>query len=106
VKRVEERGRTEQEWSGFEEKLQSVNHGVLIELARWCPDLKPAELKVCALLRTQLSTKEIAPLLSVTERAVEKHRYNIRRKLGLPKEENLVAYLARIASSAPIATAA
>jgi tetratricopeptide (TPR) repeat protein/DNA-binding CsgD family transcriptional regulator len=108
VKTVAERGKIEGEWSGFEEKLQLVHHGVLVELARWNPDLKPAELKICALLRTQLSTKEIATLLSVSERAVEKHRYRIRRKLGLSKEENLVAFLARIGNSAimPMAAAA
>ena len=83
---VDRRGENEQEWTAFEEKLQSVHHGVLVELARLCPDLKPAELKVCALLRTQLSTKEIAALLSVTERAVEKHINSIFSKLSLTEE--------------------
>ncbi len=58
-------------------------------LSERCPDLSTTELKVCQLIRGNLSTKEIAEFLSVSERTVETHRYNIRKKLGLPKGQNL-----------------
>lgn len=93
-RRIEAGTTAESDWATFEERLQQVHHGFMTELARRAPALRPAELKVCALLRMQLSTKEIASLLAVTERAVEKHRYQIRKKLDLPKDASLAAFLA------------
>jgi len=63
-------------------------------LAERCPRLTPTELKVCALLKINLSNKEVGKLLSVSLRNVESHRYSIRKKLGLPSETNLSSYLA------------
>lgn len=83
----------EEEWNDFQESLRQVHHGFLVELAKRHPSLTPAELKVCALLRTQLSTKEIAHLLTVSTRAVEKLRYRIRKKMELPTTENLTVFL-------------
>lgn len=94
LSRIEQSTRTEEDWRTFEKRLEEVHGGFLAELSRRFPVLTPAELRVCALLKTQLPSKEIASLLSVSARAVEKHRWNIRRKLGLPAGTNLVSYLA------------
>jgi DNA-binding CsgD family transcriptional regulator len=40
-----------------------------------------------------LSTKDIAPLLNISVRGVEISRYRLRRKMKLPKDENLVAFM-------------
>ncbi|HXX53077.1 MAG TPA: helix-turn-helix transcriptional regulator, partial [Thermodesulfovibrionales bacterium] len=45
--------------------------------------LTPKEIEVCALIRIGLSNKEIASRLFLSVETVEKHRKNIRRKLGL-----------------------
>jgi DNA-binding CsgD family transcriptional regulator len=58
--------------------------------------LSPGELKICALMLTGLSTREMSTMLGVTDRAVEKHRYKIRRKLELPRSTNLNDYLGRL----------
>jgi DNA-binding CsgD family transcriptional regulator len=57
------------------------------------PTLKPHELQLCAYLRMNLSSKEIAPLMSISVRGVEIGRYRLRKKLNLSTEENLVQYL-------------
>lgn len=84
----------QQDWIEFQEKLEVVHQGFLSRLSQQFPMLNPAELRVCALLRTQLSTKEIANLLNVSERAVEKLRYQSRKKIGLHASQNLSAFLA------------
>ena len=58
--------------------------------------MTPTELKVCALMRTQLNTKQIASLLSTSQRTVEGHRRFIRRKLELGRDENLQTFLAAL----------
>lgn len=65
-------------------------------VAKRHPELSPGELKICALMLTGLSTREMSTMLGVTDRAVEKHRYKIRRKLALPRSTNLNDYLGRL----------
>lgn len=96
LSRIQQNARAEKGWQIFEKRLEEVHGGFLAELSRRFPALTPAELKVCALLKTQLPSKEIASLLSVSARAVEKHRWNIRKKLGLSPEINLVSFLAAL----------
>lgn len=81
------------EWERFEQEFALIHHDFLERLSRRCPRLTPAELKVCAMLKINLSNKEIAGLLSVSLRNVESHRYSIRKKLGLPSDANLTASL-------------
>ena len=82
------------DWERFEREFQHVHQGFVTMLSERCPRLTPTELKVCALLKINLSNKEIARLLSVSLRNVESHRYSIRKKLGLPSDANLSSHLA------------
>jgi DNA-binding CsgD family transcriptional regulator len=62
-------------------------------LADRYPELTPTELKVCALLKNGLSTKECATVLAIEPRSIEKYRQRIRRKLQLATSVNLTLYL-------------
>lgn len=94
VRAIVENLHGDDEWSRFEQEFQHVHHDFIRRLANDYPRLSPTELKVCALLKVNLSNKEIANLLSVSLRNVESHRYSIRKKMGLPSETNLAAHLA------------
>jgi tetratricopeptide (TPR) repeat protein len=83
----------DEDWQRFEQEFQLVHHDFMRMLSQQYPRLTPAELKVCTLLKINLSNKEIANLLSVSLRNVESHRYSIRKKLGLPSDANLTAHL-------------
>ena len=48
---------------------------------------------LCAYLRMNLMSKEIAPLLNITLRGVEISRYRLRKKLGLGEGDNLAEFL-------------
>lgn len=77
-----------------------VNHEDLYKkLLSYYPDLKPAELKLCAYLRLNLSTKEIAEITNKSVRTVEATRYSVRKKIGLGSSDNLVAHLINIENS-------
>lgn len=60
------------------------------------PQLSQTDCKLCAYLRMNLATKEIAPLMNVSVRGVEASRYRLRKKLGLPNDANLTEAIARI----------
>ena len=57
------------------------------------PGLSNSERMMCAYLKMNLSTKEIAPLLKISVRGVETMRYRLRKKLGLEREDSLTDYL-------------
>ncbi len=57
-------------------------------------DLTPSEIQISNMIRSGLSTKEIASLRNLSPYTVSRHRENIRRKLGLSHQGiNLVSYL-------------
>ena len=76
--------------------LNKVNNDFVTKLSYLYPQLSPSELKVGSLLRLHLTSKEIASLLHITDRAVEKHRLNIRKKLSLPSDINLPKHFATL----------
>jgi DNA-binding NarL/FixJ family response regulator len=84
------------QWKVFEEQFQLVHPDFMQKLTERYSDLTPVEVKICSLLRVNLSTKEIANLLYASVRTVEWHRRFIRKKLGLPQETNLAIFLASL----------
>lgn len=83
----------EQAWQTFERQFHQVHAGYLEQLATRYPTLTPTELKVCALIKINLSTKEIAQILNTEPRSIEKYRQRIRAKIGLSQEEGLLTAL-------------
>ena len=79
----------------LETNLQEITSPILRKLQRF--DLTPKEIEVVSYLKDGRTTKQIAELLGVSPRAVEFHRYNIRKKLGLDRmKTNLRTYLLSI----------
>lgn len=81
------------DWEKFETEFAAVHPEFTHKLTERYPTLTPMEVKMCSLLRLNLKSHEIARLFCVTERAVEFHRLNIRKKCSIPKEQNLSVFL-------------
>lgn len=77
----------------FNQRISEVNEDLFKQLLGQYPELTPTELKLCAYLRLGLSTKEIAQLLNKSVRTIESTRTDIRKKLKLSPEINLVNHL-------------
>ena len=60
------------------------------------PELTSNDLRLCAYLRLNLSSKEIAPLLNISPRSVEVKRYRLRKKMDLKHESSLTDYILEI----------
>ncbi|MET0637434.1 MAG: triple tyrosine motif-containing protein [Chitinophagaceae bacterium] len=82
-----------EEWEQFSVHFDKVNGDFLMLLKERYPDLKAHELKLCAYLRMNLSSKEVAQLMSISVRGVEISRYRLRKKLQIPRETNLFQFL-------------
>ena len=84
------------DWVVFESRFESLSKDYVKVLSSRYPGLSATDLKVCTLLRMQMSTKDIAQLLCVEPRSVEVYRTRIRRKLSLPRRTNLAVFLSAI----------
>ena len=86
----------DEDWEQFTKHFEDVHSDFFSRLRTNYEDLTPKDLKLCAYLRMNLSTKEIAPLLSISVRGVEISRYRLRKKLGIEKDANLIDYMLNI----------
>jgi len=90
---LSEEEKLNEEWEQFSIHFNKVHSDFLIMLKEKYPSLKAHELKLCAYLRMNLSSKEIAQLMSISVRGVEISRYRLRKKLQVPTETNLFQFL-------------
>jgi DNA-binding CsgD family transcriptional regulator len=84
------------DWKVFEFNFEKAHEKFLQKLINKYPQLTHSDLRLCAYLRMNLSSKEIAPLLRISYRGVENHRYKLRKKLILKKEVNLTDFFLSI----------
>jgi len=77
----------------FETRFTGVYEQYYEKLSNIAPELTPNELRICALMRLNISTKEIALLTNRTVGTVDNIRSSIRKKLNLDEETNLQEFL-------------
>jgi FixJ family two-component response regulator len=77
----------------FQDSFDAVHHDFFQILNTRYPDLTNKDRVLCAYIKMNLLSKEIAPLLNISVRGVEIRRYRLRKKLGLDEKENLADFL-------------
>jgi DNA-binding CsgD family transcriptional regulator len=94
-----EENKMDKDWEQFAQHFDHVHSDFLKNIKLSYPNLSPHELKLCAYLRMNLSSKEIAQLESISVRGVEIGRYRLRKKLKISTEINLFDFLLGFSSS-------
>jgi DNA-binding CsgD family transcriptional regulator len=84
------------DWHVFEEAFNNADKDFLKKIKSIHSELTSNDLRLCAYLRLNLSSKEIAPLLNISPRSVEVKRYRLRKKMNLPHESSLTDYILEI----------
>lgn len=93
MKRLNNSVNNKEDWKRFEMNFKELHSDFFENLLKEYPKLTPKDLKLCAYLKMNLSTKEIAPLMAITVRGVEIHRYRLRKKLNIDSSENISNFL-------------
>jgi len=96
LKALNEDENMDKEWENFTKHFDKVHSDFLVALKEKHPTITSNDLKLCAYLRMNLSTKEMAQLMNISVRGVEISRYRLRKKLGISSETNLFDYLINI----------
>jgi len=96
IKIINEQLEVNDDWERFSLYFDKANNDFLKILKENFPLLTPTDLKLCAYLRLNLSTKAIADLLNLSIRGVESSRYRLRKKLALSNDITLFDFLGSI----------
>lgn len=96
VKIIDQNLNNTDDWQMFKEAFNNADKDFIKKVKELHPALTPNDLRLCAYLRLNLSSKEIAPLLNISPRSVEVKRYRLRKKMELPHDENLTSYILEI----------
>jgi len=87
---------TEQNWEEFEARFVSVNQRFYNRLSELYPNLTQSDKKLCALIKLNFSSKDIAKLLAISPESVHTARYRLRKKMHMSREENLTELIAHV----------
>lgn len=96
VKIIDKNLNNTDDWKMFQEAFNNADKNFLKKVKDKHASLTPNDLRLCAYLRLNLSSKEIAPLLNISPRSVEVKRYRLRKKMELPHDSNLTNYILEI----------
>lgn len=88
-----ESGNDNDAWEEFEMRFQDIHKEFYAQLAKRYPNITSNDMRLCAFLKLNLSTKEIAKVTYQNPESINTARYRLRKKLGLGRETNLVSFL-------------
>lgn len=88
--------RSEENWKEFEARFIAVNKKFYKKLKKKFPKLTQGDQKLCALVKLNFTSKEMAKLLGISVESVHTTRYRLRKKLNLSREDNLNEFIASI----------
>ncbi|MDD2965255.1 MAG: tetratricopeptide repeat protein [Bacteroidales bacterium] len=83
-------------WQEFETRFEQVHEAFFVQLNSRFPDLTPNDRRICAFLKLNMSTKDIALLTNRSPRSIESARYRLKKKLGLGAEDDILNFLQSI----------
>ena len=83
-------------WDEFEIHFQKTHGSFYANLMKVHPDVTSVERRLCAFLKLNLETKEIAMIQNKSTRSIESSRYRLKKKLGLAENESLSKYLSNL----------
>jgi DNA-binding CsgD family transcriptional regulator len=96
VRKIDDNMSSPNDWKVFEANFERAHEQFMKTLKDNYSDLTPSDLRLCAFLRMNLSSKEVAPLLGISVRGVENHRYRLRKRLNLDADSNLTDFIIRL----------
>jgi len=96
IKIIDKNLNSNDDWKFFEEAFNNADQDFFKKIKTNHAALTPDDLRLCAYLRLNLSSKEIAPLFNISPKSVEVKRYRLRKKMNLPNETNLTNYILEI----------
>ncbi len=98
AKIINSHAQVDKDWEDFKLHFESVHKDFFYKLKAENESLTSNDLKLCALIRLNLTMKEMGQMLGISAESVKTARYRLRKKLNLNHEESLNDYLIKLDS--------
>jgi DNA-binding CsgD family transcriptional regulator len=86
----------DKDWENFNRHFEQVHQGFYSKLKKENQSLTSNDLRLSAMLRMNLSSKEVAAIMNVSPDSVKKARYRLRKKLQLEEEADLHSFMMQV----------
>lgn len=96
VRKIDSYLNDKENWKIFEKYFNNIYDGFFDRLMQKYPDLTTNELKICAYIKLNFTSKEMAVLMNISPASVEMARYRLRKKLNISTDISLVNLMAGI----------
>jgi len=96
AKLIDSTVRIDEDWEDFKKYFDATHQGLIPTIKEQYPKLTQNDLKLLALIRINLSSKEIGSMLGIAPDSVKTARYRLRKKMGLDSKDNLFDILVKI----------
>jgi len=93
IRLLDENLSSEDDWAIFQTNFDRIHENFFRNLHSRFPELTSNDLRFCAYLRLNLSSKDIAHLMNISLKGVEVGRYRIRKKIGIPSSKSLTEFM-------------
>lgn len=85
--------RSDKDWDTFRHYFEDVNKNFYAKLFEIAPELSVTDQKICALIKLNMDTKQMASVLNVATNSIKSSRYRLKKKLGLEAEVDMEAFI-------------
>ena len=93
IQRIKNDKVADKDWENFKLYFDQVHEDFDIKLKKYFNDLTSNEIRLAALMKMKLTTKEIASILNISADSVNKARYRLRKKLNMNTDDRLEAFI-------------
>ena len=96
INKINESFNFDQDWDDFQQTFEQVHADFYIALNERFPNLTASEIRLCALLKLNIDSKDMSTILGISPDSLRVARYRLRQKLNLEKGTNLTNFIMKI----------
>ena len=93
IRSIDLKHNLDEDWAEFEHVFEQVHDAFFEVLQKVHPDLTSSEIRLCALIKLNLPSHNVATIMGISSNSLRIARYRLKKKLNLAKEKNLYSYL-------------
>lgn len=100
ARQIDSTVRIDEDWEDFRKYFEATHKGLLPRIKKKYPELTQNDLRLAALIRINLSSKEIGSMLGIASDSVKTARYRLRKKMSLDSKASLFDFLMALEADA------
>ncbi len=93
---INESLRSDKDWDVFKLYFEEINEGFFEKVKEINPELTTNDLRLCALIKLNMNSKEMASVLNISPNSIKSARYRLKKKLELSPEADLEGFIRNI----------